>query len=31
MTGRFYQEAVREKKTLDKWAGAEVEDTQLWA
>ena len=27
MTGRFYQEAVREKKTLDKWAGDEIEDT----
>lgn len=27
MAGRFYQEAVKEKKTLDKWAGAEVEDT----
>ena len=27
MTGRFYREAVKEKETLDKWAGAEIEDT----
>ncbi|MFC1874642.1 hypothetical protein ACFLY3_00585 [Chloroflexota bacterium] len=29
MAGRFYQEAVKEKKTLDKWVGAEAEGT-IW-